>query len=143
MRVSRQGRCIDANLEVIGGQAEACPTEVKEKADPSTAPRALASREKQNARAATLGMTAWRMVRGIAAGDFSALGERLGCDYAGAFFDGDDLVGGNISDGLVALTAWPADDERVDSVVSAEAKGEDQLAGRQITSAAGEHFCLS
>src|SRR5277367_6121505 len=108
MRVSRQGRCIDANLEVIGGQAEACPTEVKEKADPSTAPRALASREKQNARAATLWMTEWRMVRGIAAGDFSALGERLGCDYTQSFFHGDDLVSWDLRK-RVGLSAGPAD----------------------------------
>src|SRR5580704_7930059 len=72
-----------------------------------------------------------------------AFGERGGGDDAGAFCYCDDLIGVDVLNSFVALTAGPADDDRADFGVSAEAKGEDQLAGREVAATASEHLYLS
>ncbi len=53
-----------------------------------------------------------------------ALGERGGGDDAGAFFYGDDLIGGDILK-LIGLAAGPADFDGVGFGVITETEGED------------------
>ena len=70
---------------------------------------------------------------------FLAFCERFRCDDSGAFFHGDDLIGGNILE-LVHLAAGPADFDGVGLRLRAETKSEHEFARGEIARAAGSAY---